>query len=215
MATVQIDAQLDYPESDGRPIGETPIHRDNLGWSIDVLRRWFFHDFMIYVSGNMMMYYEQGNRYRSVSPDIFVVRGIPRLPERRVYMTWKEGKTPDAAIELTSKSTKREDLKQKFQLYQDVLKIKEYFLFDPECEYLKPPLQGYRLVRGRYEPIKPIDGRLPSKVLGLHLDRDGELLRFYHPEVDVWLPTAWETRKEAEQLRRENEELRRLLAQRQ
>ncbi len=33
---------------------------------------------MVCVSGNMLMFYEEGNRRKHVSPDVFVVRGIPK-----------------------------------------------------------------------------------------------------------------------------------------
>ena len=46
------------------------------------------------------------------------------------------------------------------------LKVREYFLFDPFEEYLKPSLQGYRLLRGPYKPIAAVENRLPSEVLG-------------------------------------------------
>jgi Uma2 family endonuclease len=90
--------------------------------------------------------------HKHVPPDVFLVRGIPREKERDYYLTWEEGKGPDLVIELTSRSTKEEDLVEKYGLYQDVLKVPEYFLFDPYAEYLKPPLHGFRLYRGRYVP---------------------------------------------------------------
>jgi hypothetical protein len=105
---------------------------------------------------------------------------------------WKEGKGPDVAFEITSKSTGKEDTDFKMQLYQDVLKVKEYFLFDPYAEYLDPPLQGHRLRRGRYQEIQPVKGRLPSELLGLHLERAGRQLRLCDPMTDAWLPTAGE-----------------------
>ena len=43
-------------------------------------------------------------------------------------------------IEVTSKSTVRVDQRWKFQLYRDVLKVREYFMFDPrERTLLGPP----------------------------------------------------------------------------
>ena len=75
-------------------------------------------------------------------------RGVPKLPPRDDYLVWKEGKTPDVVIEITSKTTRREDQTKKRALYRDVLKVPEYFQFDPREEYLKPSLQGHRLVEG-------------------------------------------------------------------
>ena len=45
-----------------------------------------------------------------------------------------------------------------------------HLLFDPTEDYLDPPLQGFRLAGELYVPIEPIAGRLPSQVLGLHLE---------------------------------------------
>ena len=62
-------------------------------------------------------------------------------------------------IEVTSKSTRGEDQKKKPILYRDVLKVAEYFLFDPTEDYLKPPFQGFRLVEGQYVPIQGLRTR--------------------------------------------------------
>ena len=61
------------------------------------------------------------------------------------------------------------------------MKVPEYFQFDPTEDYLKPALQGRRLEAGEYVPIAPIEGRLPSEVIGLHLEREGPQLRLYDP----------------------------------
>jgi Uma2 family endonuclease len=179
----------DYPTGDGKPLAETPVHRDLLLDLVHQLIRWYEADPMAYASGNMMMYYVEGDKRRHVSPDVFVTLGIPvdgRV--RDAYFVWVEGKGPDFVIELTSKSTRREDQKTKLELYRDVLKVREYFLFDPYGSYLKPPLKGFRLVEGAYEPILAVDGRLPSEVTGLHLDPLGQELRLYNPATGRHLP---------------------------
>jgi hypothetical protein len=84
-------------------------------------------------------------------------------------------------IEITSQLTKREDLRAKWVIYLDILKVSEYFLFDPKAEYLDPPLQGYRLIGGEYVPIETVAGQLPSVVPGLCLERDGTNLRLLDP----------------------------------
>jgi Uma2 family endonuclease len=210
MARTRSKSEIDYPTSDGRPMAESDIHRENISDLIRMLRDWYEPDPEVYVAGNMLMYYVPGNKRKHVSPDVFVVRGIAKHL-RDYYLVWQEGKGPDAAIEVTSSSTRAEDINKKFKLYQDVLKVSEYFLFDPKGDYLKPPLQGYRLTRGLYVPIRPIHDRLPSKVLGLHLERSGERLRLYDPAQEAWLPTRRERalRAEAEvaRLRREIERL--------
>ena len=201
-----------YIESDGKPMGETHQHILNLRYLLEPLDEWFASDPMVYVGGNMFVHYERGNRNRHVSPDVFVVRGVSKEPKRRKYLVWEEGKAPDCVVELTSESTREEDQTTKRMIYQDVLRVKEYFLFDPFEEYLHPRLQGYRLTKGAYRPIRPIKGRLPSKVLGLHLEADGELLRLYDPAAGRWLPIppeVEEARKQAEAARAAEAEARR------
>jgi Uma2 family endonuclease len=89
--------------------------------------------------------------------------------------------------EITSKSTERKDQKTTFAIYRDILRVSEYVLFGPRAEYLKPPLQGFRLVGGDHVPIEPGAARLPSEVLGLHLERDGERLRLFDPATGRYL----------------------------
>jgi Uma2 family endonuclease len=149
----------------------------------------------------------EGDRRPHLSPDVFVVKGAPKH-KRLYYLMWEEKKGPDVVIELTSKSTRNEDLKKKFGLYQDLLKVSEYFLFDPLGDYLKPALQGHRLQGEKYQPILTVENRLPSQTLGLHLEQDGENLRLYDPKSRRWLPTPAEERKE---LQRQVEALRRQL----
>src|SRR5262249_14942183 len=141
--------------------------------------------------------YEEGNRRKHVAPDVFVVRGVKKH-NRENYLVWAEGRAPHLVIEITSKSTRREDQKKKRGIYRDILKVTEDFLFDPRAEYLDPPLQGFRLVGEDYVPIAPIDGRSPSQVLGLHLERDGAQLRLFNPATGGHLPTRLEAREEAE-----------------
>jgi hypothetical protein len=153
----------------------------------------------------MLVYYKPGDRLCHLAPDVFVVRGVPKH-RRDYYLIWEEGHSLDVVIELTSRSTKAEDIEDKFNLYRDRLKVREYFLFDPYAEYLDPPLQGYRLNRGRYTPIRAIEARLPSKVLGLHLERDARDLRLYDPSAGKWLPTPQEELLKTEESLAQTEE---------
>ncbi|MGH7192232.1 MAG: Uma2 family endonuclease, partial [Candidatus Saccharimonadales bacterium] len=190
------EVEIDYPTGDSRPVGETPLHFKNLTNAVKVLERYFAAGPLVYVSGNMFVYYEKGNRRKHVSPDVLVAVGVPKDKPRDAYFIWEEGHGLDFVVELTSKSTEGEDLDDKMEIYRDEIQVPEYFLFDPKAEYLDPPLQGYRLREGQYARIDMADGRLPSEVLGLHLERDDEWLRFYDPATGRWLPTAEELLEE-------------------
>jgi Uma2 family endonuclease len=203
-------------------MAETDLHRQDMVDVIETLQDHFAGDPLVYVTGNLLLYYEEGDPRKHVSPDVFVVRGVPKLPPRDYYLLWKENKPPQVVIEITSKTTRREDQKKKLTLYRDVLRVSEYFQFDPTEDYLEPPLQGHHLVEGTYRPIRAIQGRLPSKILGLHLERDGTTLRLYDPQRSLRLTTRQEALAaknqelaervaENDRLRRELEALRRLL----
>lgn len=177
-------------------MAETPIHGDALIRLVDVLKLWFNDEPNVYVGRNLMLYYVEGDPRKHVSPDAFVTLGVAKDKPRDAYFTWLEGgRAPDVVVEITSKSTRQEDTKKKFRLYQDVLRVREYFLFDPRAEYLKPCLQGYRLEADAYVPIAEVAGRLPSAVLDLHFEADGKTLQLYNPASGKWLPTPEESQR--------------------
>jgi Uma2 family endonuclease len=179
-------------------MAETELHLLDMIDTILLLRDHFENRPDVYVGGNLLLYYEEGNPRRHVAPDVFVALGVAKEPPRDYYLVWKEGKAPDLVLEITSKSTKREDRKKKFEIYRDILGVPEYILFDPTEDFLHPPLQGFRLAAGEYVSIEPIAGRLPSQVLGLHLERDGQQLRLFDPATGQRLLTRLEGRQAAE-----------------
>jgi Uma2 family endonuclease len=201
MATVpskQRTRAIEYPTGDGKPMAETEIHLHDMIDTIQVLEDYYARQPRVYVCGNMLMFYEEGNPRKHIAPEVFVVHGIAKQPPRDNYLVWKEEKAPDFIVEITSKSTKAEDRKKKFEIYRTILRVTEYFQFDPTEDYLKPPLQGFRLDGDDYVSIVPVDGRLPSQVLGLHLERDGQQLRFFNPTTGKRLLTRLEAREAAE-----------------
>jgi Uma2 family endonuclease len=203
MATVRRSKtvrSIDYPTSDGKPMAETRLHMQVMIDIIQALEDHFAADPMLLVGGNQLLCYEEGNRRRHVSPDVYIIRGVSKLPLRENILPWVEGKAPDVIMEITSKTTRREDQTKKHTIYRDLLKIPEYFQFDPTEDYLKPSLQGVRLIGNNYEPIIAVDGRLPSEILGLHLERSGNFLKLWDPARRSWLLTPGERVKEQEQL---------------
>ena len=78
---------VEYPSSDGQPMAETPVHRDAMIDAIrDPLQRHFAKRSDVYVSGDMLMYYEEGNPRKCVAPDVFVVLGANRDEDRDTYL---------------------------------------------------------------------------------------------------------------------------------
>jgi Uma2 family endonuclease len=177
-----------YPESDGKPMAETDTHRRDLMYAVEAIDEFFRDHDDVYVSGNLLVYYQQGEPSKSFAPDCFVVFGIPKI-RRRSYKIWEEsGHVPAMIIEFTSNSTKADDSGSKKGLYA-FLGVKEYYLFDPTGDYLPEPLMGYALHEGNYQPRQAAsDGSLVSPLLGLRLKPEGELLRLYDVATGAALP---------------------------
>jgi hypothetical protein len=131
------------------------------------------------------------------------IKGVKGRHERRSFKTWVERAVPSCIIELTSRKTAREDMRQKNPLYQK-LGVREYFLFDPLGEYLPRPLMGYRLVKGKYQPIKArADGSMRSKELGLLLCPEGINLALYDLKTGERLPSVEELHERNQKLKAE------------
>lgn len=190
---------IEYPETDGKPMAETDIHRDEMADTIDALKYRYLAEVDVYVAGNLLIYFQEGDPGQRFAPDVFVVFGVPKR-KRRVYKLWEEKKAPDFVLEVTSRGTRFEDKGSKKGLCAE-LGVLEYFLFDPEADYLDPPLQGFRLVNGRYEPITPHpDGSVASEALGLILARENDgRLRLLDAATGERLLRPGEARQEREE----------------
>lgn len=203
------EREVTYPTSDGKPMAESDKHRDLAVYVIEALKAHFATRPDVYVSGNNFVFYEEGEPKSRVSPDAYVVLGAG-MRQRDSYMSWQEGgKLPDVVFEFTSRKTRREDTETKRPLYEQVLKVPEYFLFDPTGDYLAPRLQGFRMMGTYYVPLELVQGRLRSELLGLDLVQDGERLRLFDPAAKRWLPTPAELSQENARLRAEIDALRR------
>ena len=198
------EIEVHYPYSDGLPMAESDFQRKPLSYAVDALSVYFQSRQDVYVSGNMFLYYEEGNPKMVVAPDVFVVIGADDH-ERLSYKLWCEPKAPDFVLEITSKSTRSEDQGPKRGIYA-YLQVQEYWQYDPTGDYLVPPLQGLYLVGENYQPMPTAVSTggaisLHSKVLGLDLRCEKGVLRFYDPVGKHYLLTY----QEADQARREAE----------
>jgi Uma2 family endonuclease len=201
------DEEIEYPTSDGRPMAESNLHRKVMADLIAALERHFLDDPLAWAGGNFLLYFEKGNPRASVSPDVVLVRGIEKW-DRPLYKLWEEGRPPDFVIEVTSSSTRREDLSKKKDLYER-LGVSEYFLFDPTGDYLNPRLQGYGLEQGRYLRLaQEPDGSLPSRITNLRLRPEGLNLRLTDARTGeklLWIAEETVAREVAERKAEEAE----------
>jgi len=199
MALLHPLATVEYPSSDGLPMAESDFQRKPLTYAVEALDIYFQHRADVYVSGNMFIYYEEGNPEAVVAPDVFVVFGTTKR-ERSSYFLWQEPKGPDFVLEITSRRTRSQDQGPKRGTYA-FLGIPEYFQYDPTGDYLRPPIQGLRLVGDHYEALptrQSPDGtlRASSAVLGLELRVEGGVLHFYDPTTGQKLLSHREAEQE-------------------
>ena len=177
-------AAVDYPSGDGKPLAENDWQLRAIFDSFAALDHHFRDRPDVYVSSDLLIYYEEGNPRARAAPDVFVVFGVPKH-KRPVYKLWEEGVTPAFVLEVASRGTWREDEGRKAQLYER-LGVREYFQHDPTGEYLGLRLKGRRLVRGAYEPLRAVeylDGAslLRSDTLCLDVRVKGEEICFLEP----------------------------------
>jgi Uma2 family endonuclease len=207
--------QVVYPEEDGKPMGETDTHRQAIIDLLVMLDDRYADRPDVYVSGDLFLYHEEGNPRAVICPDVFVAFGV-QPGARRTYKVWEEGRPPTVVFEVSSRSTRREDFGSK-KATCAMLGVAEYFVYDPLGEYLKPPLQGFRLAGTAYVPIVPGDGgAIESRRLGLRLSvADGKLIVVDSRTGERLLGMAAErqARREAEsELKRLRAELARIRA---
>ena len=179
-----IPAAVEYPSSDGKPMAENDAQRDAIMYAIDVLKTRFAGREDVYVSGDLLIYYEEGNPRVSIAPDVFVVFGAAKH-RRMNYKLWEEPKAPDFVMEVASPSTAEKDLAPKRAVYAR-LGVREYWQYDPMGGLLPLRLMGWRLVGGIYEEqpiIRSLDGALTlcSETLGLDLRAKDDEMRFRDP----------------------------------
>jgi Uma2 family endonuclease len=155
---------IDYPSSDGLPMAESDFQRNYLIYAVEALGVHFQDREDVYVSGNLFIYYEEGNPQAVVAPDVFVVVGAPKH-DRSSYRLWQEPRAPDFVLEVTSRSTRSEDQGAKRGIYA-FLGVQEYWQYDPTGDYLVPPLQGARLEGRNYQPLR--ETTLPDGSPTLH-----------------------------------------------
>ncbi len=158
----------ELPSSDGMPM-ETERHVLQMYLLIETLRAHWAERTDVFVGGNMFVYFspDQVRRHDFRGPDVFVVQGVEKR-ERKSWVVWQEGKGPDVVIELLSESTAERDKQEKKEIYQERLRVPEYFWYDP----FSGEWAGFGLHQGCYDPIvEDEQERLISRELGLALVR--------------------------------------------
>lgn len=138
-----------------------------------------------FTGGNMFVYFnsEQALNRDFKGPDFFVTLNVDGTKERQGWVVWKEeGRYPNVIVEFLSPSTAREDLGPKKDVYEEIFRLPEYFVYDP---FAPDSLRGWRLTEQRYEELTKDDrGWLWCNSLGFWLGTwEGTLQQ----ETATWL----------------------------
>ena len=192
--------EIDYPVTDDQPMPDGDYQAEDYIYGRCALRSHYRDHPQVYVSGDLFVYYREGDPTAVVAPDVFVSFGVEKR-FRDTYKVWEEGVIPSFVLEIVSPSTHRTDVGEKKWLYAS-LGVGEYWMFDPRGRYLTPMLQGYGLRGGRYVPIVGSGQAgadalvLRSAVLGLDVCAEEGRLRFFDPERGEYLRTYEESEAE-------------------
>lgn len=197
--------EIYYPESNKNSIAETVFHFEQIFYLIESLKFHFHRQNDVYVSGRIKFQYKQEKMRRVFSPDVMIIKGVGNHL-RQNYNFWQEKQFPQVVFEISSRKTWNEDLVKKWFLYQQ-FGVKEYYIFDPEYEYLPEPLIAYRVKRGELKQVPIKNSRMFSEEMGLEIVDTGKGLRLFNPETKQFMRTLSESENELARLREELEKL--------
>ena len=210
-----------YPCEDDEPMAATGFHGVQITTFFDQLSYCFVLNEHIHIGIDNFIYYDEGDITKVVAPDVYVVLGVEKHPQRRSFYTWMEGAVPIAIFEFLSDSTANQDRHEKVQVYLKDMGAQEYFIHQPEMK--KPAeFRGWqRSPSGDIVAIEPdVRGGLFSETLNLWFrweeqpDTHVRLLRPFLPDGTV-ITTSMEERRlhKLEQDRRIQEQDRRIQEQ--
>lgn len=199
-------SEIYYPDSDGQPMAETDFHANLLIYLKKALEIFFAERPEVYVTGNIMFYYTEGEPTQVVSPDVMVFFGVPKA-ERRSYKIWEENDVaPSVVIEISSVGTWSKDRVEKRLLYE-MLGVEEYYIFNPLTPKKVPVFVAYNLENDVLVPASIENNRVKSNALGLELVNTDKTLRLFSPQTNEFLKNAEELALENEKVIGENERL--------
>lgn len=202
---------------DGEPL-ETNRHRIAMNILIRSLQQAWADRSDFFTGGNMFIYYssEQVRNRDFRGPDFFVVLDVDGDLSREGWVVWEEGgRYPDVIVELLSSSTEAVDRGAKKDLYEQVFKARNYFVYHP---FNPNSLQGWHLDTDlHYQLLEPDErGWLWCQTLGFWLgtwqgttDREPAIwLRFYDRSGNLVLLPEEAAQQQAEQARQQAEQAR-------
>ncbi|HET6384042.1 MAG TPA: Uma2 family endonuclease [Armatimonadota bacterium] len=218
-ACEMIDGVL-YPYEEEEPVVQGNWHAETVIEIVNCAQGLFADRPDTGIFTDIFVFWWEGDSARKFAPDLIILPSIeePERERKSVYL-WQEKSRPIFVVEVYSPKTAEEDTGPKMELYQNELKIPEYFL----CRRLAQMLDiwGYRLMDGEYQPIEPDkDGRIFSEQLEAWAgsdekgrfqfwDKSGRVIAGYARVSEQAREEAARAKREAARAKREAERARR------
>lgn len=167
----QIDSDLLYPDSDGKPMAE---NTEQYRWIVLIkenLEILFANNDNILIVGDLLWYPVRSQLITPTAPDVMVIFGRPK-GKRRSYRQWQEDNiSPQVVFEILSPSNDAKEMDRKLEFY-DTYGIEEYYLYDPESFQL----DGWLRQNNHLNKLWQMDGWVSPR-LGIRFEtRQGELV---------------------------------------
>lgn len=209
-----IETEIYYPESDGKPLGENTLQFDYIVLIKENLEILYRNSLNVFVAGDLFWYPVQRDARIYTAPDVMVVFGRPK-GKRGSYKQWEEdGIAPQIAFEIISPSNSDSELDTKRKFYQ-LYGVQEYYEYGPE----KGILRGWQRQNDQLVSISSMQNWV-SPLLGIRFELQDSVLKLYDPNGQPFLSPVelsqqleiakYEARQKLEAL----EELRRKLIER-
>ncbi len=183
-----------YPEEREDDMGETSIHIKLLADLLNILKVFFKDRQDVFLSGNMNLYFEEGNSRKWFAPDLLVAFGVPSV-ERSSYLLWRERVFPQVIIEIASEKTWRNDIDEKLRMYEE-FGAEEYYVLDPEFAFLPAPLMAFRRQGEMLNELRVAENRILSPRLGLEIVHQTNTFRLFDPQTNEFLLTLEESEEQ-------------------
>jgi Uma2 family endonuclease len=176
--------EIIYPDSDGKPMADNTKQFElivEIKKGLDLL---YINEPNVFIAGDLFWYPVQGQSKIVTAPDVMVVFGRPKgespeatLSERGSYKQWEEENiAPQVVFEILSPCNDRIEMSKKL-LFFDRHQVEEYYLYDPETNFLDIWI---RTSEG-LEPIAQSDNWISPR-LEVRFDTSTGRLQLYKPD---------------------------------
>ncbi len=206
-----------YPDCDGLPMAANDTHYHAIQSIRRPLEGRYRRREDVYVTGDLLLYYQRYDTTKSLAPDVMVVMGTSRHL-RRNYLLWEESRMPDVVVEVSSPDSFQSDRVEKRQIY-GALGFREYFLYRPDYGEAERAGQmrayrqwGGQMVEATQRGTVRGEPEYASEVLGVGFRSEGNRVRLRDlttgrdllriDELSESIRVLREERKQEEQARR-------------